>query len=128
MFINLENQVALVTGASRGIGLNLVFVLTERIPSATIFAGARDPASSTELNEFAEKHPNVKVIKLIADDLESNKQAVEAPCGLANAPRTQPGAAWCPAQPAAADVLVGCQLDDGGKLPDDARLERSEGP
>lgn len=68
---------SLVSGASRGIGLNLVFVLTERIPSATIFAGARDPASSTELNEFAEKHPNVKVIKLIADDLESNKQAVE---------------------------------------------------
>jgi NAD(P)-dependent dehydrogenase (short-subunit alcohol dehydrogenase family) len=51
--------------------------LTERIPSATIFAGARDPASSTELNGFAKKHPNVKVVKLIADDAESNKQAVE---------------------------------------------------
>jgi norsolorinic acid ketoreductase len=66
-----------VSGASRGIGLQLVYNILERQPDAVIFAGARDPASAKELNEFAGKHSNVHVIKLIADDEESNKQAVE---------------------------------------------------
>jgi norsolorinic acid ketoreductase len=66
-----------VSGASRGIGLQLVYNLLERQPDAVIFAGARDPTSAKELNEFASKHRNVHVIKLIADDEESNKQAVE---------------------------------------------------
>jgi hypothetical protein len=66
-----------VSGANRGIGYQLVLALLERQPDAIIFAGARDPASANELNDVASKHQNVHVVKLIADDEESNKKAVE---------------------------------------------------
>ncbi|KAJ9101484.1 hypothetical protein QFC19_005135 [Naganishia cerealis] len=72
-----QGPFVLISGANRGIGLRLVTAFLERTPSAVIFAGARDPANATELNDIAKKHPNVHVIKLVADDAESNKQAVE---------------------------------------------------
>lgn len=74
--VNLTISFA-VSGANRGIGLHLVYNILERQPNAVIFAGARDPTSAQELNEFASKHSNIHVIKLIADDEESNKEAVE---------------------------------------------------
>jgi norsolorinic acid ketoreductase len=55
-----------------------VSALPKRTPSAIIFAGARDPTKATELNELAKKHPNnIHIVKLVADDAESNKAAVE---------------------------------------------------
>ncbi|KAJ9119038.1 hypothetical protein QFC22_003529 [Naganishia vaughanmartiniae] len=73
-----QGPFVLVSGANRGIGLNLVSAFLEKTPSAIIFAGARDPTKATELNELAKKHPNnIHVIKLVADDAESNKAAVE---------------------------------------------------
>ncbi|KAJ9105992.1 hypothetical protein QFC19_003327 [Naganishia cerealis] len=72
-----QGHFVLISGANRGIGFSLIPAVLERTPSAVIFAGARDPANATELNDLAKKHPNVRVIKLVADDEESNKQAVE---------------------------------------------------
>lgn len=66
-----------VTGASRGIGLSLITSLLKHRPDAIIFAGARDPSSAHELAQVAEKHPNVHVVPLIADDEASVKRAVE---------------------------------------------------
>jgi len=66
-----------VSGASRGIGLSLVTALLKHRPNAYIFAGARDPASADELAEIAKKHPNVRVVPLIADDEDSVKRAVD---------------------------------------------------
>ena len=66
-----------VSGANRGIGLELVYNILKRQPDAVIFAGARDPSSAKELKELASENPNVHLIKVIADDEESNKQAVE---------------------------------------------------
>lgn len=65
-----------VSGASRGIGLHLASAILERYPHAFVFAGARDPSTARELNAIAGTHENVKVIKLIVDDEDSNKRAV----------------------------------------------------
>ncbi|KAJ9092787.1 hypothetical protein QFC21_006662 [Naganishia friedmannii] len=73
-----QGPFVLISGANRGIGLRLVTAYLERNPSAVIFAGARDPTKAIELNELAKKNPeHVHVIKLVADDAESNKEAVE---------------------------------------------------
>ncbi|KAJ9092789.1 hypothetical protein QFC21_006664 [Naganishia friedmannii] len=73
-----QGPFVLISGANRGIGLSLVSAFLKHTPSAVIFAGARDPSKATELNEIAKKYPNnVHVIKLVADDAESNKAAVE---------------------------------------------------
>jgi NAD(P)-dependent dehydrogenase (short-subunit alcohol dehydrogenase family) len=69
--------VSSVSGANRGIGYQLVLAILERQPDAVIFAGARDPAKANELNNLASKNPNVHVVKLVADDEESNKKAVD---------------------------------------------------
>lgn len=65
------------TGANRGIGYDLVLALLKRYPNAVLFAGARDPTSANALNELARNDSRVHVVKLIADDEESNKSAVE---------------------------------------------------
>ncbi|GHJ88962.1 hypothetical protein NliqN6_5364 [Naganishia liquefaciens] len=67
----------LVSGANRGIGLDLVKNLVQQHPQAVVFAGARDPTSATALNEIASKNGNVHVIQLTVDDEESNKKAVD---------------------------------------------------
>lgn len=66
----------LVTGSNRGVGYDLVLALLKRYSNAVLYAGARDPASAHDLNELARKDPRVHVIKLVADDEESNKSAV----------------------------------------------------
>lgn len=66
-----------VSGANRGIGLGIVHQILQNDPSAIIFAGARSPSKSTELNDLAKKHPNLHVVELIVDDKESNLKAVE---------------------------------------------------
>jgi norsolorinic acid ketoreductase len=66
-----------VSGANRGIGLHLIHALLKRLPNAIIFAGARDPSSANALKELASKNGNVHVVKLVVDDAQSNKDAVE---------------------------------------------------
>ncbi|KAI5451651.1 hypothetical protein NCC49_001632 [Naganishia albida] len=67
----------LVTGANRGIGYDLVLTLLKRYPEAILWASAREPASADALNQLANKDSRVHVVKLITDDEESNKKAVE---------------------------------------------------
>ncbi|KAG7468652.1 hypothetical protein MATL_G00145370 [Megalops atlanticus] len=70
---------ALVTGANRGIGLELVRQLAEAPrPPSLIFAGCRDPAGprAKDLKDLAEKHSNlVTIIRLDTSDPESIRQA-----------------------------------------------------
>src|SRR5690348_14813591 len=57
---------ALITGSDRGIGFALVQEFDSR--GWQVVATARDPAKSTELNEFAKAHPRVTVEKLDVTD------------------------------------------------------------
>lgn len=52
-----------ITGASRGIGLEWVRQLSSASPSNIVFAVVRNPSSSSELQELASAHANVKVVK-----------------------------------------------------------------
>lgn len=52
-----------ITGASRGIGLEWVRQLSSASPSNTVFAVVRNPSSSPQLQELASAHSNVKVVK-----------------------------------------------------------------
>jgi NAD(P)-dependent dehydrogenase (short-subunit alcohol dehydrogenase family) len=61
--------VYLVTGTARGIGLELVRLIASR-PDAVVYAGVRDPAKAIELNKIAEKHSNVRVVKLDSETPE----------------------------------------------------------
>ncbi|KII88997.1 hypothetical protein PLICRDRAFT_160008 [Plicaturopsis crispa FD-325 SS-3] len=68
--------VYLISGATRGIGLALVTTLATR-PHTLIFAGARDPPSSTSLQALAAQHPHtVRIVKLTSGDAEENAEAV----------------------------------------------------
>lgn len=67
----------LVSGANRGIGLHLIHALLNRLPDATIFAGARDPSTADALNDLAVKNGKVHVVKLVVDDEQSNREAIE---------------------------------------------------
>lgn len=67
----------LVSGANRGIGLGLVTALATR-PNTVVFAGARNPAAATQLNDLAAKHSDkVHVLKLVSGDKPGNLAAVE---------------------------------------------------
>jgi len=57
---------ALITGSDRGIGFALVQEFENR--GWQVIATARDPAKSTELNDFAKAHPRVSVEKLDVTD------------------------------------------------------------
>lgn len=67
----------IVSGASRGIGLQLVYAILKREPSAVIFAGARHPATAHDLQTLSRSNDNVKVVQLTVDDEVSNKLALE---------------------------------------------------
>ncbi|KAL1718630.1 hypothetical protein EV715DRAFT_200593 [Schizophyllum commune] len=69
--------VYLVSGANRGIGLALVTALAAR-PDTIVFAGARNPASATELSKLAAAHPGkVHAISLVSADKENSLAAAE---------------------------------------------------
>ena len=65
-----------VTGANRGIGFGLVEKYAQRTDTI-IYAGARDPSKATALLELAKSNPNIKPVKVISTDLESNKAVAE---------------------------------------------------
>jgi len=73
----------LITGASRGIGFELVKQLAPR-SDVFIFAGARDPSTSTELQSLAKAHSNILIIKFAVTsekDLENALHEIEARAG-----------------------------------------------
>jgi norsolorinic acid ketoreductase len=54
----------LITGASRGIGVEMVRILSNR-PGTVVFAGVRDPSSaSADLKQIASANSNIHIIKL----------------------------------------------------------------
>jgi NAD(P)-dependent dehydrogenase (short-subunit alcohol dehydrogenase family) len=92
----MPSTVYLVSGANRGIGklsavkdisghraltslntgLGLVKALAARADTV-VFAGARDPASASELRELADQKKNVHILKLVSCDEDGNCAAVE---------------------------------------------------
>lgn len=64
----------LITGASRGLGLEYTRQLLTLDTSSKIIATARNPATATELNELSSKNEGrIKVIKLDVTDAEQVK-------------------------------------------------------
>ncbi|XP_072163596.1 uncharacterized protein [Diadema setosum] len=71
-------QSALVTGASRGIGLELVRQLASRSPKLThIFATCRNPDNAKELQALAAQNDNVKIIQIDVQDEATITTAVK---------------------------------------------------
>ena len=68
---------ALVTGASRGIGLEFVRQLLAAPNVTRVFAACRRPAHATELNALASKEPRLRTVTLDAAD----EAQVEAAAG-----------------------------------------------
>jgi norsolorinic acid ketoreductase len=70
------SQAYFVTGANRGIGYEIVKALASR-PDTVIFAGVRNPATTTDLNEIASGNPNVHVLKMESTSVEDAKAAAK---------------------------------------------------
>ncbi|KAI5892429.1 NAD(P)-binding protein [Schizophyllum commune H4-8] len=72
-----QPTVYFITGANRGIGLAIVSTLVAR-PNVVVFAGARDPSRTGDLNALAKAHPDrVHVIKVVSADKQNNEVAIE---------------------------------------------------
>jgi len=67
----------LVTGAARGIGLELVKQYAGAHKKNIVFAGVRNVNNAKLVNEFAQSHPNVHVIPLDVSDESSIKASVK---------------------------------------------------
>ncbi|XP_061578708.1 C-signal [Cololabis saira] len=73
----------LVTGASRGLGLELVTSLASGGYSpGKIIATARNPTSAQNLQDLAEKHPNIHIVPLDVVSQESIEQCAAEVDGL----------------------------------------------
>ena len=57
-------RIALVQGASRGIGLAIVRELRRTDPGGTVFSSCRDPESASALNELARDDSGVQLLRL----------------------------------------------------------------
>ncbi|CCH42854.1 3-oxoacyl-[acyl-carrier-protein] reductase [Wickerhamomyces ciferrii] len=64
-------KVYFISGATRGIGLQLATQLSQADSSNTVIATARNPITSTGLKELASKQKNVHIIKLDVSSEES---------------------------------------------------------
>jgi len=62
----MTNKTILITGASRGIGLELVKQYASADPTSLVLAAVRDPSKAPLIHELAKAHGNVKVIPLDA--------------------------------------------------------------
>ncbi|XP_047484053.1 C-factor-like isoform X1 [Penaeus chinensis] len=79
----------LVTGSNRGLGLELVKQISASLtPPEVIIAACRDRDKATSLQEVAEKHQNVHIVKLDVSDEASYKtffedvEKIVSPTGL----------------------------------------------
>ena len=82
-------DVALVQGASRGLGLAFVRCLILQSASSRVIATCRDPSSASTLQEFAESHPErVTLLRLDVTDIAS-LQAVAATVSSLGSPKYQ---------------------------------------
>ena len=77
LLLQRADNCAAVSGANRGIGLGMVQKFAAKHSDAIIYAGARDPSKATALQELAKGNPNVKPVKLISTDLETNKSVAD---------------------------------------------------
>ncbi|KAF9477682.1 NAD(P)-binding protein [Pholiota conissans] len=69
-------NIYLITGTTRGIGLALVDQFASKDPSAVVYAGARNPygPGSTKLKHIANKYPGrVIIVKCVSGDKEINE-------------------------------------------------------
>ncbi|XP_072024634.1 C-signal-like [Amphiura filiformis] len=74
----MEIASILITGANRGLGYELVSQFAAAKPSPDfIYAGCRNPDGADKLKELAQKHPNVKIIKIAIGDESSYQTAVQ---------------------------------------------------
>ncbi|CCH43236.1 3-oxoacyl-[acyl-carrier-protein] reductase [Wickerhamomyces ciferrii] len=69
----MSGKVYFISGANRGIGYEFAKQLSS-IPSNTVIATARDPASATDLQELANSNPKVHIVKLDVSDESSFDQ------------------------------------------------------
>ncbi|KAJ3501770.1 hypothetical protein NLJ89_g9192 [Agrocybe chaxingu] len=71
-------KVYLITGTNRGIGLGLVNEIVTRHEDAVVYAGVRDPAKATALQETSTKFPGkVEIVKLISADEQTHKDVAK---------------------------------------------------
>jgi len=71
-----------ITGANRGIGFEIVKIAASQ--GYTVFAGARNPANASALNQLAAQYPDIHVVKLAsgsASDAEAAATVVEHTTG-----------------------------------------------
>lgn len=71
-----QNKSYLITGANRGIGLNIVKILAQK-KNVIIFAGARDPSKAVELREISQNFPNVHLVKIESANVEDAQAAAK---------------------------------------------------
>ena len=71
-------RIALVQGASRGIGLQFVRTLVERPDTERVIATCRNPAAATELGRLAQQHSNLHVLTLDVAEETSIAAAAES--------------------------------------------------
>ncbi|CAA7265271.1 unnamed protein product [Cyclocybe aegerita] len=67
-------KVYLVTGANRGIGLGLVHELATRHKDVVVYAGVRDTANASSLQELSTKFPGkIEIVPFVAGDEAINQ-------------------------------------------------------
>lgn len=66
----------LITGASRGLGLELVRQYATAHDGNVVLAGVRAPDTATELQSLVKAHPNVHIITMDVDSEQSIKASV----------------------------------------------------
>ncbi|SCU80249.1 LAFA_0B08372g1_1 [Lachancea sp. 'fantastica'] len=71
----------LVSGGNRGIGLSLVKELSSDAKN-TVIATARQPESAKDLNDWAAKHSNVKIVQLNVSSSQSAEAAAKETAAL----------------------------------------------
>lgn len=72
--ISSEQQIWFISGTSRGIGLALAQVVAQH--GHIVFAGARNPSTAKRLQDLANTHKNVHIIKHEATSISDAAEAV----------------------------------------------------